>query len=63
MNKLIARIALIVAVAASPALVLANAAGKDDKTPADKADGKKAPPKKEGKDDKKAPPPPAPTGW
>lgn len=59
MNKLISRLALLVVVAASPSLVLAGEAGKDDKKPAEKADAKKAPVKKETKEEKK----PAPSGW
>ena len=61
MNSLLARVALVTAMAFAPTLVLANEAGKDEKKPAEKADGKKPAPKKDQKDDKKAPPPAA--GW
>ena len=40
MNKLFARTAFLAAVLASPSLVLAGEAGKDDKKPAEKADAK-----------------------
>ncbi len=54
MNKLVARIALVFAVAAVPSLVLAGEAGKDEKKPAKE---KKGEPKKEEKK-----PAPAPGG-
>ena len=57
MNKLFARTALVAAVLASPSLVLAGEAGKDDKKPAEKADAKKPRPRRKTK--KK----PAPSGW
>ena len=59
MNKLFARTALVTAVLASPSLVLAGEAGKDEKKPAERADAKKPPAKKENKEEKK----PAPSGW
>jgi hypothetical protein len=57
MNTLLARAALVTMIASAPALVLAGEAGKDEKKPAEKADGKKAAPKKETKEEKKAPAP------
>jgi len=61
MNTLLARVALITAVAFAPTLVLASEAGKDEKKPAEKTDGKKPAPKKEAKDEKKPAPPAG--GW